>query len=93
MNQSDKNQLLESETELSKLPLKECVERALEQYFNDMDGHEAKDLYELILSQVEKPLLESVCQHTKNNMSAASRILGIHPTTLRTKMRKYGLYN
>jgi Fis family transcriptional regulator len=48
-------------------------------------------LYELILSQVEKPLFESVLKNTRGNLSKAAQVLGMNRGTLRTRLKKYGL--
>ena len=71
--------------------LSEHVREAMEKYFNDMDGHSPSDLYELVISQVEKPLFESVMHHTRGNMSKASEVLGLNRGTLRNRLSKYGL--
>ncbi len=48
-------------------------------------------LYERFLDQVEPPLLQAVLDHCRDNRAAAAEILGIHRTTLRQKLRKYGI--
>lgn len=67
------------------------VESALNLYFEDMDGHDPSDLYELVLSQVEKPVLEVVLKQTEGNITRSAEILGINRATLRKKLKKYGL--
>lgn len=71
--------------------LSDNVREAMEKYFEDMDGHPPSDLYELFLSQVEKPLFEIVMHHTRGNMSRASELLGLNRGTLRNRLVKYGL--
>jgi Fis family transcriptional regulator, factor for inversion stimulation protein len=71
--------------------LSESVRKALDNYFADLDGHEAVDLYELILSQVEKPLFEVVMENTRGNITKAADLLGINRGTLRSRLKKYGL--
>lgn len=68
-----------------------CVEHALNNYFDDMDGHEPSDLYELVLSQTEKPMLEVVLKQTQGNITRSAEILGINRATLRKKLKKYEL--
>ncbi|PLY16241.1 MAG: DNA-binding transcriptional regulator Fis [Sedimenticola sp.] len=72
-------------------PLRECVKDALNSYFKQLDGHTACDLYQMVLAEVEKPLLETVMQHTEGNQSRASTILGISRSTLRKKLALYNL--
>lgn len=71
--------------------LGESVREAMDKYFEDMDGHSPSDLYELVISEVEKPLFEAVMNHTRGNMSKASEVLGLNRGTLRNRLIKYGL--
>jgi len=72
--------------------LRQAVERAMEKYFEDLgDDHFTHNLYELVLSEVEAPLLESVLKHTDGNQSEAATMLGLNRGTLRKKMKQYGL--
>ena len=70
--------------------LRESVKRALESYFEHLDGQMVTDLYELFLSEVEAPLLECVLSHTGNNQSRTATLLGLNRGTLRKKLKKYG---
>ncbi|MEX2353420.1 MAG: helix-turn-helix domain-containing protein [Gammaproteobacteria bacterium] len=63
----------------------------MDKYFMDMDGHEPKDLYDLILSQVEEPLFETVLDYTGGNVSKAAEVLGLNRGTLRNRLMKYDL--
>jgi len=63
----------------------------VQHYFNDLDGHMPEDLYKMVLSQVEKPLFETVLQQCGSNLSQASRLLGINRATLRKKLCHYGI--
>jgi Fis family transcriptional regulator len=72
-------------------PLRECVRQAVDVYFANMNGHPADGLYKLLISEVEKPLLESVMKHTGSNQVRAAQILGINRTTLRSKLKKYDI--
>lgn len=71
--------------------ISESVRDAMERYFTDLDGHDPGDLYELVLSQVERPLFEIVMQNTRGNISRAAQLLGLNRATLRSRLRKYGL--
>ena len=71
--------------------LSESVREAMERYFQDLDGQDPGELYELVLSQVEKPLFEIVMKSTRGNISRAAQILGLNRATLRSRLRKYGL--
>ncbi len=76
----------------SKNPLKDEVRKAMRRYFNQLDKKNIPiDVYELVLKEVEPPLLISVMKFVNNNQSKAARILGINRTTLRTKLKKYNI--
>ena len=80
-----------SDLRAQKTLLRECITTTLENYFRDMDGHTPRDLYEMVLTEVERPLLETVMKHTRSNQSKAAEILGINRSTLRKKLTQYGL--
>lgn len=72
-------------------PLSFHVKQALERYFTDLNGHTPADLYELVLSEVERPLLEEVLRRTRGNISKAAQHLGLNRATLRKKLERYGI--
>ena len=64
----------------------------MRRYFNQLDKKNMPiNVYELVLKEVEPPLLESVMRFANNNQSKAARVLGINRTTLRTKLKKYNI--
>jgi len=71
------------------LSLQESVNQTLQQYITKLDGQTPTNLYELVLAEVEKPLLEMVLNLTNNNQSKAAIVLGISRGTLRKKMAIY----
>lgn len=71
--------------------LRECVCQRLKDYFRDLDDHPLGGLHELVMSEVEAPLLEIVMRHVGGNLSRAAEILGIHRATLRRKLDRYGI--
>jgi len=71
--------------------LSDSVREAMEKYFNDLDGHEPNELYDLFLAQVEKPLFEKVMAHTGGNVSRAAQVLGLNRGTLRNRLKKYNI--
>ncbi len=83
--------LLRVDAARTKEPLRECVRDALTQYFRQLDGYDASDLYDLVMSEVEVPLLESVMEYTRGNVTRAATILGINRGTLRKKLKQYNL--
>lgn len=71
--------------------LRENVRRALQNYFQQVDGEEISDLYEMVLAEVEIPLLEAVMEHTGSNQTKASNVLGLNRGTLRKKLKQYDM--
>jgi Fis family transcriptional regulator len=71
--------------------LAKCVKRSMERYFKDLNGHKAADLYEMVLKEVERPLLEVVMKHAGSNQCRAAELLGINRNTLRKKLKLYKL--
>jgi len=71
--------------------LRDCVCSVLTDYINDLDGHNVNDLYQLVLSEVEPPLLETILKHTEGNQSKAAQMLGINRGTLRKKLKQYNI--
>jgi Fis family transcriptional regulator, factor for inversion stimulation protein len=74
-----------------KASLAAAVKQSLERYFNDLNGEKTTDVYEMVIAEVEKPLLEIVMRHVKSNQCKASEILGINRNTLRKKLKLYKL--
>jgi len=77
--------------ETAHAPLSECVEAALKDYFEQLDGHTTANLYDMLLAEVEAPLLRATLEHTNGNQSRAAEILGLNRGTLRKKLKTYGL--
>ena len=71
--------------------LRETVQNSIRNYLKDMGNAQAEDLYQILLSEVEPPLIEEVLRHTRNNQSRAARILGITRNTLRAKLHRYDI--
>ncbi len=71
--------------------LRESVKQSLKNYFSHLNSEEPKDVYDMVLAEVEMPLLECLIHHTKNNQSKMARWLGLSRGTFRQKLKKYGL--
>ena len=71
--------------------LSTLTDEALRGYFATLNGHKPGDLYQLVIGEVEKPLLKAVLSYTKGNQSRAAEILGINRGTLRKKLKSYDL--
>ena len=71
----------------SLIGLSQSSNECLERYFSDLGGMTPPPgLYDKIMSQVEKPLLENVLRYVRGNQVRAAAILGINRNTLRKKI-------
>ena len=65
------------------------VEKAVRAYLKDLDGELPCDLFDTVISQIEKPLLQTVLEHCENNQSRTATYLGINRGTLRKKIKQH----
>ncbi len=71
---------------------RDSITTAITNYFDQLEGEEPCALYELVLNEVEVPLLEKVLEYTEGNQSKAANVLGLNRGTLRKKLRIHGIY-
>ena len=88
---SDKTQTFIPVPTHQHMPLRQCVEHALTDYFVHLDGQTCTDLYQLVLKEVEAPLLAAVMNYTGDNQSKTAEMLGLNRGTLRKKLKEYDL--
>jgi two-component system nitrogen regulation response regulator GlnG len=69
--------------------IKEFLEEKLKRYLKEMTEMENCNLYETVISEVEKALLKIVLDETRGNQLRAAKTLGINRNTLRTKIKEY----
>jgi len=70
-------------------PLCHSVADCLDHYFRTLNGHAPNALYDVILSQVEPPLLRATLRYCAGNQSKAASVLGLNRATLRKKLSQY----
>ena len=56
-----------------------------------MNGADVEDLHDVVLREIETPLLHEVMRHCDGNQSRAADMLGMNRATLRKKLKDYGL--
>jgi len=78
-------------SKLAKVNLQEYTRQTVRKYLNDLKGHQAKNLYDFVIDQIEKGIIEEVLEFTKGNRTQSAQILGITRTTLRNKINKHNL--
>ena len=67
------------------------IKASLDDYFMHLDGQPPHAIYGMVLSCVEKPMLEYILNKVGGNQSKAAEILGLNRNTLRKKMAQYNL--
>ena len=67
------------------------VRQAMHQYFLDLDGEAPQPIYEMVLAQVEKPLIEVVLAHAQGNQTRAAELLGTTRRILKYRMDKLNI--
>lgn len=78
-------------TQNTHIPLCQSVRGSLKRYFKDLNGEEPANLHCMVMSEVERPLLELVMERAESNQTRAARMLGINRNTLRKKLKFYNL--
>jgi len=68
--------------------LADAVRRSLDRYFKDMDGEKPTLIYDMVLKNIEKPMIETVLGRAEGNLTVAADMLGINRNTLRKKMQQ-----
>jgi len=68
-----------------------CVRKVLNQYFKDLNGESAANIYDMVLNCIERPVIQIVMHRAGNNQSKAADMLGINRNTLRKKMLQHGI--
>jgi len=74
-----------------KIFLEDLIEARLQMYSGKLPPEAEGDLYQVVIGQVEKSLIEKVMQKTDGNQIQAARILGINRNTLRKKIQELGV--
>jgi Fis family transcriptional regulator len=67
------------------------VKQAVNKYLKQLDNTDIENLYELVMAEVEAPMLEEIMTFTRGNQTRASIMLGINRGTLRKKLKQYGM--
>ena len=76
---------------MSKKTIQDFIKDNLEGYFHDLRGAEPHAVYDMVVSAVERPMLEVVMQRAEGNQSKAAEWLGINRNTLRRKLLEHKL--
>ena len=80
-----------AQDQIAQKPLRDSVKVSVKNYLAQLNGQDVDDLYELVLAEVEQPLLDMIMQYTRGNQTRAASMMGINRGTLRKKLKKYGM--
>lgn len=73
----------------SSCSIKEFLQDKLKRYLKEMTELENCNLYQTVIAEVEKALIDIVLAETGNNQLRAAKTLGINRNTLRAKIKAY----
>ncbi|MCK5829403.1 MAG: Fis family transcriptional regulator [Methylococcales bacterium] len=76
---------------IAPIPLSAHVKEAVKHYFSQLNGHDTSGLHAMVISEVEKPLIEAALEYCGQNQTKASKVLGLSRSTLRKKVEQYNL--
>ncbi len=88
---SDEIITLNDHSNNNETPLSKCVKVAVDEYFSHLNGHDGSGLHALVITEVEKPLIEAALEYSGYNQTKAAKVLGISRSTLRKKMDQYNI--
>lgn len=57
------------------------MDRAVRHYFAQLQGEQPSRVYDMVLAEMEKPLLSVVLEYTRGNQTRAAEILGLNRGT------------
>lgn len=69
--------------------ISDCITQNLAQYFHDLNGETPCGVYDMVLFQIEKPMLQYVLTQCDGNQSKAAEMLGLNRNTLRKKLLQH----
>ncbi len=73
------------------MAFEELVRAKLRGFLHRVDGYPVDNLYDDVISRVERPLLALVMEHAGQNQLRAAEILGLNRNTLRKKLAQHNL--
>lgn len=87
MNVTETMQL--ESTRVQEQSLQELVYGLVTRFLQENKGKSVNDLYDMILTEVEPPLLQAIMEKCRGNQLQAAKILGISRGTIRKKLQRY----
>ncbi len=72
-------------------PMSDCVLQNVRRYLNNMRGQSITKMRNMVLAEIEEPLLTAVMEEVRDNQTRAAKLLGLSRGTLRKKLKIYGI--
>ncbi len=79
----------ETTQEQTEQGLQDLVYDLVNRFLADNKGNNITELYDMILQEVEPPLLQAVMERKRGNQLQAAKLLGISRGTIRKKLQRY----
>ena len=76
---------------LDQYSIEDVVELKISRFLDQIGTFYPENVFDLIMSKAEKPLLVQILRRVGGNQVQAAKILGINRNTLRKKIKFYGL--
>lgn len=83
--------ICKNESEFTEISLESLVESKLRSSLHGVEKLDKGDLYEMVLNQVERPLIRFILEKTRWNQVKSADILGINRNTLRKKIHELNI--
>lgn len=71
--------------------LADCITSNLQHYLDTCGEQKVTGVYKMVISTIEKPVLELAMRHCEGNQSEAADFLGLNRNTLRKKLLEHKL--
>ena len=79
------------EQQQAEQPLSVSVQQAVNKFLKEHSDSNIENLYQLVLAEIEVPLLEEVMAYTRGNQTKAAILMGTNRGTLRKNSKITGL--
>jgi Fis family transcriptional regulator len=78
-----------SHYDVKNVDIQSTVQDLVKNYLSTVEPSKVDNLYNLVMEQIEPPLLKATIENHKYNQSKAAKALGLSRGTTRTKLIKY----
>ncbi|MGH7986762.1 MAG: sigma-54-dependent transcriptional regulator [Candidatus Binataceae bacterium] len=78
-------------THESQSSLRDLIAQRIAEMLDEADGTAPHDLYERMVAELERPLIEQALRRAGGNQVHAARMLGLNRNTLRKKLTEHGI--